>query len=32
LIVKPAGKPVLVTEDDPRPELSGISSAQADFQ
>lgn len=31
LIVKPAGKPVLVTEADPRPELSGISTAQADF-
>lgn len=31
LIVKPAGKPVLVTKDDPRPELSGISSAKADF-
>lgn len=31
LIVKPAGKPVLVTEADPRPELSGVSTAQADF-
>lgn len=30
-IVRPSGKPVLVTEDDPRPEMSGITSAQADF-
>lgn len=30
-LVRPSGKPVLVTEDDPRPELSGSSSAAADF-
>lgn len=31
LLIKPEGKPTLVNESDPRPELSGISSAQADF-
>jgi hypothetical protein len=31
LIAKPAGRPVLVPEDDKRPEMSSIASAQADF-
>lgn len=30
-ITKPAGKPVLVPEDDKRPEMSSVAGAQADF-
>lgn len=31
-ITKPAGKPVLVPEDDKRPEMSSVAGAQADFK
>lgn len=31
IIIKPAGKPTLVTEDDKRQEISSFGSAQADF-
>lgn len=31
LVIKPAGKPVLVQESDKRPEISSTASAQADF-
>ena len=31
LVIKPAGKPVLVSESDKRPELSAAASAQDDF-
>ncbi|WP_159723147.1 DUF2800 domain-containing protein [Enterococcus sp. CSURQ0835] len=31
LIIKPEGAPVLVSEDDKRPELSGLASANNDF-
>lgn len=32
LIIKPAGKPTLVIESDKRPEISGVESAQKDFE
>lgn len=32
LVIKPAGKPVLVEESDKRPEISSVASAQEDFK